>query len=637
MPGGRRSDRLAVILHADVAGSTALVQQNEQLAHERIQSTFQRFGATISKYHGYVRELRGDALLAEFERASDAVTAALAFQTEQLQYDAQLDDSIKPRVRVGIAMGEVIVADDTITGAGVVLAQRIEQLTEPGGVGIQGAAYETIPGRFPFDYQNLGEHGVKGFDNPVKLFSASLKRDTDIPLPSPHARSAGKTALAVATVAVILIGTALIWTEPWRTREQPGSADPMADVLSEKASIVVLPFDNLSDDAAQEYFAHGITEDITTDLSRISDLFVISRNSAFTYKDKAVDPKQVSRELGVKFVLEGSVRRMGELLRINVQLIDGNSGGHLWANRYDGVADEVFEFQDSVIKSVVSSLSLKLDADRYNRFAQSETTDSEAYDAFLRGWAHFVRRTPADYAEAATQFKRAVSLDPEYSRAYAALAATYWEGWERWWYKQLGFDEWNGPREEAEKYLEIALRKPTAIAHQVASEVRRHQDRHADMVREAKAAVEFDPNDPNSYIGLSLALLLDGNAEGALEAADRAMILDPQNPAYYFYLKGMANFSLERYEQAAEYLERALERNPANFSANNFLIPTYAHLGRIDVARERLAKHPLPLSVDWIEYYYRYKHPEDWARLADGLRLAGVPDVATKLPRPPED
>lgn len=156
MPGARRSDRLAVILHADVAGSTALVQQNEQLAHERIQSTFQRFGTTISKYHGYVRELRGDALLGEFERASDAVTAALAFQAEQLQYNAQLDDSIKPRVRVGIAMGEVIIADETITGAGVVLAQRIEQLTEPGGVGIQGAAYETIPGRFPFEYACVG-------------------------------------------------------------------------------------------------------------------------------------------------------------------------------------------------------------------------------------------------------------------------------------------------------------------------------------------------------------------------------------------------------------------------------------------------------------------------------------------------
>ena len=181
MAANDRAGRLAVILHADVAGSTALVQQDEQQAHARIRDTFQRFGATIGKYHGHVRELRGDALLGEFERASDAVTAALAFQADQDEHNARIEDGIKPEVRVGIAMGEVIVADDTITGAGVVLAQRIEQLTAPGGVGIQGAAYETIPGRFPFEYENLGEHRVKGFDNPVRLFAARLKQDTELP------------------------------------------------------------------------------------------------------------------------------------------------------------------------------------------------------------------------------------------------------------------------------------------------------------------------------------------------------------------------------------------------------------------------------------------------------------------------
>jgi TolB-like protein/Flp pilus assembly protein TadD len=407
--------------------------------------------------------------------------------------------------------------------------------------------------------------------------------------------------------------------------------------ISDKPSIVVLPFDNLSDDVTQEYFAHGIAEDITTDLSRISGLFVIARNSAFTYKNKAVDPKEISRDLGVRYVLEGSVRRVGEMLRINVQLIDGGTGGHLWANRYDGAADDVFVFQDNVIKSVVSSLSVKLDVDQEKQLAKSETTNPKAYDAFLKGWAHYIRRTPADYAEAVTHFKRAISLDPDYSRAYAALAATYWEGWERWWYKQLGFDEWIGPREQAEMYLEIALRKPTALAHQVASELRRQQGRHADMVHEAETAVRLDPNDPNSYIGLALALVLDANPEGALAAVDKAMILDPHDPAYYFYLKGFAYFSLERYEQAAEFLELALELNPTNFSPNNFLVASYAHLGRIDAAKERVAKHPLPLSIDWMKYYYRYRRPEDSARFADGLRKAGVPEVATKGPRPPED
>ena len=637
MASTHQTDKLAVILHADVAGSTALVQIDEHLAHQRIQATFQRLGAIIENYHGHVQELRGDALLAEFERASDAVTAALAFQEEQVRYNEQFEDDIRPMVRIGIAMGEVVIADATITGAGVVLAQRLEQLVRPGGVGIQAAAYETIPGRFPFEYESLGEHEVKGFDSPIRLYTASLKRNTDIPKPRLRSRRLGRTVLVGGTAMVIVLGAASLWFASWQSSDQPAPLAPPVVAVSSDPSIVVLPFDNMSDDASQEYFAHGITEDITTDLSRISDLFVISRNTAFVYASKEVDPKTISGDLGVRYVLEGSVRRMGDRLRINVQLIDGDTGGHLWANRYDGSANDVFSFQDEVIEDVVASLSLELDGDRKKQRANLETGDPEAYDAFLEGWSHFVRRTPADFAQAATHFKRAIELDPEYSRAYAALAATYWEGWERWWYKQLGFDQWIGPREEAEKYLEIALEKPTALAYQVASEVYRHQDRHEDMVRAAETAVRLGANDPNSYIGLSLALLLDGDGEGALRAADQAMNLDPQNPAFYWYLKGMAYFLLEQYERAADFLERALERNPANFSPNNFLIPTYAHLGRIDAAKDRVAKHPLPMSTDWMKYYYRFRRAEDWARYADGMRLAGVPEVATKLPPPPAD
>lgn len=637
MGGGHRTGKLAVILHADVAGSTALVRQNEQLAHERIQAAFQRFGTTISNYRGNVRELRGDALLAEFERASDAVTAALAFQADQVQQNARLGGDIKAMVRIGIAVGEVIIADDTITGAGVVLAQRIEQLTEPGGVGIQGAAHETIPDRFPFNFENSGEHQVKGFDNPVVFYTIRLKPGAEIPRPGPRSVVSRKKALVVTAFVLILASVTALWFLPWRSPQQPDSSNSAANPVSDKPSIIVLPFDNLSDDSSQAYFAHGITEDVTTDLSRLSGLFVIARNTAFTYLGKAVDPKELSADLGVKYVLEGSVRRVGDILRINVQLIDGQTGGHLWANRYDGAPDDVLTFQDSVVKNVVSSLALKLEPDQEMQLARQETTNPKAYDAFLQGWALYIRRTPADYAEAVKHFKRAIELDPDYGQAYAALASTYWEGWERWWYKQLGFDEWIGPRREAEKYLEIALRKPTALAHQVASELRRQQGRLEDMVREAETAVRLDPNDPNSYIALAWADIIYGKPDEALAAVNRAMTLDPHYPAFYLYLKGNAYFHLREYGRAAEFLERALARNPANFSAANILIPTYAHMGRLDAAREQLEKFPVPLSIDWIKYYYRYRRPEDWTHLSEGLRKAGVPEVATKVPRPPED
>ena len=244
MAKDRLSGKLAVILHADVVGSTALVHQDEQLAHERIQSTFRRFGDTISKYHGRVRELRGDALLAEFERASDAVTAALAFQVDNAEYNAQLNDNIRPTVRVGIAMGEVIIADDTITGAGVVLAQRLEQLAEPGGVIIQGAAYETIPGRFPFEFANLGEHQVKGFEEPIRVYSPSLRPDTNIPQPGSIAHKTRNTIIAFASITVISVGIALMWFKPWEIREEPASLDRMAFPLPDNPSIAVLAFDN---------------------------------------------------------------------------------------------------------------------------------------------------------------------------------------------------------------------------------------------------------------------------------------------------------------------------------------------------------------------------------------------------------
>ena len=635
MAKNQLSGKLAVILHADIAGSTGLVRRNESIAHERIQDVFRRFSARISTYRGRVLELRGDALLAEFERSSDAVAASLAFQEEQAKFNAELDDDIRPGLRIGIAMGEVVIADNTMTGEGVVLAQRLEQLAEPGGITIQGSASETIPGRFPFEYRPIGEQRLKGFSQPVRAFSVALRKDAEIPEPGGIAPRSKRQGIAVAGAIAACVTLALLWLQPWHGMDQ--SAKDAGAVFGGRPSLVVLPFDNLSDDAEQAYLAHGITEDITTDLSRIGGLFVISSNTAFSYLDKSVDPQQVSRDLGVSYLLEGSVRRVGNLLRINVQLIDGENGGHIWAERYDGDSDQILVFQDRVLESIVAALSLQLDPKRQASIAQTETSNPEAYEAFLRGWTHYRVFTPENFREAARHFKRAIELDPDYSRAHAALASTYWEGWERWWYEPMGFDDWIGPRRAAEQFLEIAMQNPTALAHQVASEVRRQQGRLDDMLAEALIAVEMEPNNPDTYKALVWAQALGGQPSDALVSADRAISLDPQFPAFYLYQKGFAYFVMKQYETAADHLERALALNPANFSARNILIPTYAYLGRPEAVSEQLELHPLPLSIDWIGYYWRFKHIEDWEHLRDGLRLAGVPDVATLLPRPPQD
>ena len=270
------SRKLAVILHADVVGSTGLVRINETLAHERIQNTFQRFSTTIDSYVGITHELRGDALVAEFKRASDAVAAALTFQAENTQFNAKLEDEIQPQLRIGISMGEVVIADNTITGAGVVLAQRLEQLAEPGGVCIQGAAYETVPQRLPFEYESLGEQQVKGFEEPVRAYAVSLKSGESIPPPEVLAMSGAaqrerqkqRWIVAGGMALVVIVGGGLAWFQPWVPREAPASIERMTFPLPDKPSIVGLPFDNLSGDPSLDYFSDGITEDLITELAR---------------------------------------------------------------------------------------------------------------------------------------------------------------------------------------------------------------------------------------------------------------------------------------------------------------------------------------------------------------------------------
>ncbi len=384
MPNDNLSGKLAVILHADIVGSTLLVQQDEQKAHARIQDSFQRFGKTISNYHGQVRELRGDALLGEFERASDAISAALSFQSEQSDHNQELDDNVCPQLRIGIALGEVVIADDTITGAGVVLAQRLEQLAEPGGLCITPAIREALPQRLPFKLENLGPQLLKGFDEPVEAYRVDLAPGTSVPPPEPRRsnRSAAgslRRGFAMAAVALAVIAAAAIGTLNWQSKEQD-RPEARISISDDKPSIAVLPFANMSGDPEQEYFADGITEDLTTDLSRISGLFVVARNSSFSYKGKSVDLRTVSHELGVRYVLEGSVRRSGDQIRINAQLADASSGVQLWAERFDGTLADVFALQDHVSRRIISALEVTLTLDDKRVLEQVETKSPEAYD-----------------------------------------------------------------------------------------------------------------------------------------------------------------------------------------------------------------------------------------------------------------
>jgi TolB-like protein/Tfp pilus assembly protein PilF len=595
----RRSGKLAVILHADVAGSTELVQQDEYLAHERIQETFRRFGDIITKYHGHVRELRGDALLAEFDRASGAVSAALAFQEDHSEYTATLNGPIRPTVRVGIAMGEVVIADGTITGAGVVLAQRLEQLSEPGGIIIQGAVYETIPRRLPFSYDNLGTQDLKGFEEPIRAYSVSLDAGNSIPPAEKSVSPIEKPTLE----------------------------------LPDKPSIAVLPFTNMSGDPEQEYFSDGITEDIITELSRFQSLFVIARTSSFTYKGQAVDVKRVGRELGVHYVVEGSVRKAGQRVRITAQLVDTANGNHIWAEHYDRELEDIFAVQDEVAQTIVSVLPGRLDDAAFERTKRKPTENLTAYDYVLRGIKIFKHMTRENCARAGQMFTKAIELDPEYARAHTLLANTHiWSVFMEWSTKEaLG---------KAMKCCEVALafddkdsRAHTAIGFVL---FLRRQDEESE--NHFQRAMILNPNDPDIAAFRADVLVYLGRWEEALEWINKAGRLNPFHPEYYDWYRALVLYSAHQYEQAAKAIKEMMNLDRWHHA---YLAACLGQLGRFEEARKEATMfinirekelkergEPVPAgALDLaLERADRYRNQADRDHFLDGLRKAGFPE-----------
>lgn len=633
MPVARRTGKLAVILHADVAGSTALVQTNEALAHQRIQEIFQRFGDTIRNYNGIVRELRGDALLAEFARASDATAAALAFQQDQIHYNAQLDDDIRPKVRIGIAMGEVIVADDTITGAGVVLAQRLEQLSKPGGVCIQGAAYETLPRRLPFDFQDLGKQDLKGFEQPVRAYSITLKTGEAVPMPETQYRtSAQRIPIAALVILALAAGGLALW-QPWVQETDPSAISRTISSSNEKPTLAVLPFTNLSDDPKQEYFSDGMTDDLITDLSKLSGLFVVARNSSFTYKGRVLKPDQVAEELGVRYVLEGSVRRAGDQIRINAQLIDSSTGGHLWAERYDGALTDVFALQDQVTGRIVEALAVALTPDETRQVSRTTTRNFAAHDAYLLGLSFYHRDTPVDNAKARAHFQEAIKLDPEYSRAFAALAKVYARGRVR---SDLRYSEalgvhWRHALPQALTYLEGAKEGADPDVHVVRSWLALRQHQHSRAIAEAELALELKPNDTDALEALAEALIYSGRIEKGMEIARNAMRQNPVLVARPLFLMGLAMFASGEPRKSIELIERSMTVAPERSDFAAVLAAAYGELDMTEKANAAILafsrgfwRSGMLASLDQTVVWHPFSDRVVLERFAKGLKASGA-------------
>ena len=628
---------LAAILLADAAGYSRLMEADEGATVAALDAARATFRSEVESNHGRVVNMPGDSVLAIFEAAAGAVTAALAIQRrlEAASRDAPADRRL--RFRIGVHLGDVIETENgDAHGDGVNIAARLQTLAAPGGIVVSESVRGVVKTRIAARFDDLGRQAVKNIGDPVRAFAV---RDPDAPpAPAPRVRRRPAVAIAATVVVILAAGAFAAWhylAVPAAPAASPVPAQASVARPAGKPSIAVLPFDNMSGDADKAYFADGMAEDLITDLSKVGGLIVIARNSTFQYKGKAHDVREIGKALGARYVLEGSVRRQGESVRVNAQLIDATSGAQLWADRYDGELKNVFTLQDTIAHNVAKALSVELTQDESARVTRRGTGNVEAYDMVLKGWGHYLKQTPDEFKAAIADFKKATEIDPTYARAWAALAAIHWEIYTRYWGPALDLSR--DTQADAERYLAKAMKDPTPLAHEVSSAMLVHARQHADAIAEAQRAIAMDPNDADGYVALADALSFAGRPAEALEAVEKAMRLNPHFPSSYAYQRGLALFGLNRLDEAAASLQRAIELNPDDYWSQRLLIAVYGLAGkradaeriaesiRTNDRRGRFAGHD-PLTIRGVTFWYAFAKPEDEKRFAAGLAKAGIPE-----------
>ena len=573
--------KLAAIFSADVKGYSRLMGEDE-VATIRTLTAYREVMATLIQQHGgRVVDSPGDNLLAEFASVVNAVQCAVEVQQKLKAKNAELPENRKMEFRIGINLGDVVVEGERIYGDGVNIAARIEGLAEGGGICISGTVHDHIENKLILGYDYLGEKTVKNIQKPVRVYRVRKEADAAVPKV---------------------------------TREIE---------LPDKPSIAVLPFDNMSKDPEQEYFSDGITEDLITDLSKISGLFVIARNSVFTYKGKAVKVDQVSRELGVRYVLEGSVRKAGDRMRITAQMVDATTGYHLWAERYDREVQDIFDLQDEVTQKIVAALEVKLAGDEQKRLVHKETENLEAYDYYLRGLEHSNRMTKEDNGQAREMFEKSIGLDPQFALAYAGLGWTYFHEWAK---------GWSQVSHALDKAYELAqtaksINDSLPHAHYLLGFVYLWQRQHDNAIAKLEKVITLDPNDADGHAGLGEILIWVGRQEEAVGLVQKAMRLNPHYPVWYLDILAWAYTLTGRYEEALEVLDRALIRDPDFPSTHIVLAIIYGKTGKDKEARAEVAEilriNP-NFSMELLRERIPYKDQATSEELLETLRKAGL-------------
>jgi TolB-like protein len=569
--------RLAAIVAADVVGFSRLMEADEAGTFGLLKMRRRDvLDPLVSRHRGRVFKTVGDGVLVEFDSAVHAVQCAVDLQQDMAAANCGLPLDRHIVLRIGVNLGDVIVEGGDLYGDGVNIAARLEANAEPGGILVSGTAYDHIRNKVKIGFEDLGSQRLKNITEPVRVY-----------------RVVGVAAAPLATF----------------------NATP------EKPSIAILPFVNMSGDPQQEYFSDGFTEDIITELSRFHSLTVIARNSSFAFRDKPAKVQEIAKELGVAYIVEGSVRKTANRVRITAQLIGAVSGAHLWADRYDRPAEDIFAIQDEVVRTIAATLAGRLEATGAERLRRRPTASLSAYECVLRANAMPVGE-PAAEAEAHQLYERAIALDPGYALAYAQLAISHTKRWE---------DDVTGSSTELDRAFELAnqavhLDAQEIVCHTALAYVQMSRRRFDEAEFHARKAVALNPNRPNSLVMLAVVVARAGQPDTAVELISDAMQLDPLHPTWYWTELGVAHFLAERYAEAVAAIRH---RPNLPFFWLAYLAASYVQLGEEEAMRgavaEIMRQKPEFSSAVFVSKE-AYKRVSDQERLAGSLRKAGLPE-----------
>ena len=625
--------KLTAILSADAVGYSRLMGDDEEATIRTLTEYREAITAQVKQHKGRVVDSPGDNVLAEFASVVDAVKCAIETQKQITERNANLTENRRMLFRIGVNLGDIVEEGDRIYGDGVNIAARLEGLAEGGGICISGTAFDQVKGKLEVGYKYLGEHNVKNIKEPVRVYRLLLEPDAAgkiIGEKKSKLRQWKGAAVAVAAMLILFAGGLIIWNfylSP--STLELTSEEKAATSLPEKPSIAVLPFDNLSGDAEQEYLADGITENIITALSKIPEILVISRNSVFTYKDKPIKVQQVGQDLGVRFVLEGSIRKADNRVRITGQLFDSTTGHSLWADQYDRDLEDLFAVQDEITMHIASALQVELTDGEQAQVRLRSTNNLQAWGYAVKGYSLYERITEDDNAKARELFERAVELDPEYAWAWTMIGFTYFID---------GRYGWQRPREESAKkvneYAQKALKLDDSIpdAHALFANTYLWRGELDEAIEILEKSISLAPNAAENHAILGMYYRFDGRFEDSIRMTEKAIRLHPYYPDWYLYNLEYDYYYLGQHEKAIVLAKKHLKLIESRGGTDKFwqhliLAQNYIRLGKDEEARyhaaEGLRQNP-EYTFKWERESSMYRDPALIEQQIDDLRKAGL-------------